>query len=127
MADWIHVPLECCTHSVFAVCWMVSIRGTECRRSSSTALFIFHEFVIKSCKALLDREMTNFASSFLPASFWILACAKSSVSVLTFLDTIKSETSRLPSLLTLRSFSSFAGAFVLSTLLAVGVYAFFLF
>ena len=108
---------QCCTHSVFAVWRMVSIRGTECCRSSSTAPFISHELVIKSCKVLLDRDMTKFASSFLPVSFWMLACAKSSVSVLTFLDTITSETSRLISLLTLGGFASFAGAFVHSTLL----------
>ena len=127
MADWSHVFSQCWTHSVFAVWQMVSIQGTGCRRSFSTAPFIFHEFVIKSSKDLLDWDMTKFPSFFLPASFWMLACAKSSVSVLTFLDTIKSETSRLLSLLTLGGFALFAGAFVLSTLLPVGVYAFFCF
>ena len=91
------------------------------------APFIFYEFVIKSCKTLLDWDMTKFASSFLPAFFWMLACTKSSMSVLTFLDTIKSQTSRLLSFLTFGGFASFARAFVLSALLPVGIYTFFCF
>ena len=63
------------------------------------AFSIFQVFSSRSLNAFVERDKTKFTKSFLPAFFYSLAIAKSSVSLLILFSTKTSDASKLDNLL----------------------------